>query len=226
MLYELLKVDEDTYVFVNNNVNYAFGDTIMSLHTMCYSCVRRGLKGKISIAASEKLLLAIQELLPFYALPLQLVPYDEKIKDKKTAVVARWTCYDLYKTPYSYFKPEYKWKPSASMCICHKIETEVKPHRVLPFDSNWFFQMEKCGGSLFELPKNLPLCVEKLKTCAAFVGGDSGPTHLARSVGCPIVLLHSPQWDWEAGFPYGSCQVKPASNPRELEVALRHLMEA
>src|SRR5439155_1756300 len=76
--------------------------------------------------------------------------------------------------------------------------------------------------SRVDLAKNLPLAelAARLAGCAAFVGHDSGITHLAAAVGLPLLVLWGdsvePVWRPQGGK---STLLKDAKGLREISVA-------
>jgi ADP-heptose:LPS heptosyltransferase len=66
------------------------------------------------------------------------------------------------------------------------------------------------GAAALAPPTDLPALAALLARAAVFVGGDSGPLHLACAVGCPVIGLYGPT-DPVVNGPWGvpSCSVAP-----------------
>lgn len=63
---------------------------------------------------------------------------------------------------------------------------------------------EESGGAARLAPAtNLCELLEMLRRCSLLVCGDTGPLHIASSIGTPSVSLHGPTWADECG-PYGN----------------------
>jgi heptosyltransferase III len=81
------------------------------------------------------------------------------------------------------------WKPDGHDIIIHRSSGSAK--------KNWphFEELHsRLGNTARDLPQNLSLIElsRVLRRCRAFVGSDSGITHLAAYLGCPTVALFGP----------------------------------
>lgn len=65
---------------------------------------------------------------------------------------------------------------------------------------------ESQGAATVAPATSLPEMLELLRKTSLLVTGDTGPLHLASSVGAPCVSLHGPTWSDESG-PYGNRHV-------------------
>ena len=81
------------------------------------------------------------------------------------------------------------WEPASDHIIVHASSGSAK--------KNWphFEELKtRLGATARELPKDLPLVdlARYLRRCRAYIGNDSGITHLAAYLGCPTIALFGP----------------------------------
>ena len=75
---------------------------------------------------------------------------------------------------------------------------------------------EESRGAAMLAPKtSLTEMLEMLRRASLLVTGDTGPLHLASSIGTPTVALHGPTWSDETG-PYGNRHIAIQSSIRAL----------
>jgi len=71
------------------------------------------------------------------------------------------------------------------------------------------------------LPLSIENIVEHLSTCTLLVSIDNGIGHIARSVGCPHVLIEH-EWDVERGFPVNQSNYHKAKGTQEAIKKIRN----
>lgn len=98
---------------------------------------------------------------------------------------------NLWSTPY--FPTHERWLPSGRT-VCYQFDGRTRPEKTNPSatDADTILgAMTTAGYEVIRLglPLSASESVHRLATCSAFIGSDSGISHLAHSVGCPTFLL-------------------------------------
>jgi heptosyltransferase I len=90
-----------------------------------------------------------------------------------------------------------RWAPSNYADLIRRLEPEISSHFILsgsPGEEDEIGQILRTAGSsrACYLPTTIRQFIELARRAKLFIGGDTGPLHLAAALGIPIVALYGP----------------------------------
>lgn len=117
-----------------------------------------------------------------------------------------------------------KIKYSKGSHIAYSFDASYMIKEKIPENINEFLQFEeiknipkiRCG-----LPMSLEDNVKILSNCIFYIGVDNGISHVARSVGCPMLLIEH-RWDLEKAFPSNHCVYKKCNGIENTKKIILH----
>jgi hypothetical protein len=141
-----------------------------------------------------------------------LVDFDKKwnyLYDVNKTVNFKYTTFSS-KLSYNciYFPTKQKWKANKSKKICYSFDANYEKDKKTPPDieeSIKIKEIDEYQKVRVGLPMDLYQVVKELSECEFLVTLDNGIAHVARSVGCPIILVQH-TFSVARGFPPGSCE--------------------
>jgi hypothetical protein len=129
-------------------------------------------------------------------------PDKDRIEVNSKTTPRKWTdSPETYKC--EYFPTVKTWTNPSTPIIAYSFEANWNKDKKIP---PWVDKilvdpsLEKYNKVKVGLPMQIEECVDVLSKCSVFVSVDNGMAHVARSVGCPHIIIKH-EWGLERGFP-------------------------